>query len=135
MQQQVIQDHQANIQQFNYLNPHDLAHHPFHSTATNHVPGCQVRCSCGLLNGNSPYPPFGKDKPLAGRSRANSEISISKSPQKKDPCSKNNNIFHNTHINTTMQNFYPQPNFGSFQGLSALAAAQSPFNTMGMNMG
>jgi len=27
---------------------HELSHHPYHSTEHEHVPGCTLKCSCGL---------------------------------------------------------------------------------------
>lgn len=35
---------------FNALPTSELAHHPHHSTVDRHVPGCTLKCSCGLWN-------------------------------------------------------------------------------------
>lgn len=78
IQYQYLQEHQSNMSQFHFLNPLELAHHPFHSTVNKHYPGCTLKCSCGLLNMQADqfYHPS-KDRGSIGRSRANSEISCS----------------------------------------------------------
>lgn len=50
-----------------------------HNSAHNHIPGCTLKCSCGVWNAQSQFQPMqmGKEK---GRSRLNSESSPSKSP-------------------------------------------------------